>query len=128
MAARLPTGVVADLVLSFLDLAGELHEAAVAIYDDHPYLDSDISRLYSALATTVDLLRGETSRGDDAHIPLVDTCVKLGQDLLVRLDRLQALQDSHGLSADLRKAWPAAAVDALGDRIQMLHDQWSIST
>jgi hypothetical protein len=126
MANRSSVRVVADPVLSFLNLVSELHEAAVSIHSDHQDSDCDISRLFSALTTTVECLRDETGRGDDADV-LIRTCVKVGQDLLVRLDRVQAFLKSSSPDADLRIVWPVAAVDALGDRIRDLHHRWSMS-
>jgi hypothetical protein len=127
MANRSSASVVTDPVLSFLNLVSELHKAAVSIHNDHRDWDCDISRLSSTLTTTVECLRDETGRGDDADV-LIRTCVKVGQDLLVRLDRVQAFLKSRGPGADLRIVWPAAAVDALSDRIRDLHYRWSIST
>lgn len=126
MANRLSTSVVADSVLSFLNLVSELHETAVSIHNDHQDWNCDISRLFSTLTTTVDCLRDERGRGDDADV-LISTCVKVGQDLLVRLDRVQAFLNSSSPGADLRIVWPAAAVDALGNRIRDLYHRWSIS-
>lgn len=126
MANRSSTSVVADPVLSFLRLVSELHEAAVSIHNDHQNWDCDISRLFSTLTTTVEWLSDETGRGDDADV-LIRTCVKVGRGLLVRLDRVQAFLKSSGPGADLRIVWPAAAVDALGDRFRDLHHRWSIS-
>jgi hypothetical protein len=126
MANRSSTSVVTDPALSFLNLVSELHEAAVSIHNDHQNWDCDISRLFSTLTTTIECLRDETGRGDDADV-LIRTCVKVGQDLLVRLDRVQAFLKSSGQGTDLRIVWPVAAVDALGDRIRDLHYRWSIS-
>ena len=128
MANRSSTsvGVVTDPVRSFLNLVSELHEAAVSIHNDHQNWDCDISRLFSTLTTTVECLRDETGGGDDAEV-LIRACVKVGQDLLVRLDQVQAFLKSSGPGVDLRIVWPVAAVHALGDRIRDLHYRWSIS-
>jgi hypothetical protein len=126
MATLLPTGGVVDPVLSFLNLAGEVHEAAVSIHNDHQDSNRGISQLFTTLTTTVECLRDETSRGDDEDI-LIHTCVKVGQDLLIRLGRVQSFRETSGPDADLRVVWPAAAVDSLGDRIQDLHYRWYIS-
>jgi hypothetical protein len=127
MANRSSASVVADPVLSFLRLVSELHEAAISIHNDQQDWDCDISRLLSTLTTTVECLRDETGRvADDTDI-LIRTCVKVGQDLLVRLDRVQAFLKSSGPGSDLRIVWPTAAVDALGDRIRDLHHRRSIS-
>ena len=128
MANRSSTsvGVVTDPVRSFLNLVSELHEAAVSIHNDHQDWECDISRLVSTLTTTVECLRDETGGGDDAEV-LIRACVKVGQDLLVRLDQVQAFLKSSGPGVDLRIVWPVAAVHALGDRIRDLHYRWSIS-
>jgi hypothetical protein len=128
MANRSSTsvGVVTDPVRSFLNLLSELHEAAVSIHNDHQDWECDISRLFSTLTTTVECLRDETGGGDDAEV-LIRACVKVGQDLLVRLDQVQAFLKSSGPGVDLRIVWPVAAVHALGDRIRDLHYRWSIS-
>jgi hypothetical protein len=128
MANRSSTsvGVVTDPVRSFLNLVSELHEAAVSIHNDHQDWECDISRLFSTLTTTVECLRDETGGGDDAEV-LIRACVKVGQDLLVRLDQVQAFLKSSGPGVDLRIVWPVAAVHALGDRIRDLHYRWSIS-
>ena len=128
MANRSSTsvGVVTDPVRSFLNLVSELHEAAVSIHNDHQDWECDISRLFSTLTTTIECLRDETGGGDDAEV-LIRACVKVGQDLLVRLDQVQAFLKSSGPGVDLRIVWPVAAVHALGDRIRDLHYRWSIS-
>jgi hypothetical protein len=128
MANRSSTsvGVVTDPVRSFLNLLSELHEAAVSIHNDHQDWECDISRLFSTLTTTVECLRDETGGGDDAEV-LIRACVKVGQDLLIRLDQVQAFLKSSGPGVDLRIVWPVAAVHALGDRIRDLHYRWSIS-
>jgi hypothetical protein len=119
--------VVADPVLGFLNLASDVHEAAVAIHNDRQDWDCDISRLFTTLTITVERLRGEISRGDDADFR-VHTCVNLGKDLLLRLGRVKAFHESNGPHTDLRIVWPVTAVEALGDRIQVLYYRWSTST
>lgn len=111
----------------FLNVVIELHAAAVAIHNTHQCCDYNISQLSGTLATTVERLRGEVTRDGNANI-LPRTCVKLGQDLLLRLNRVKAALESKSPETDLRAVWPAAAVEALGDRITILQSQWSIST
>ncbi|KAE9374984.1 hypothetical protein N431DRAFT_482087 [Stipitochalara longipes BDJ] len=126
MAIELPTGVIADPIVTFLDTIVKLHNKAVAIHNDHPHGDCDIVQLHDTLATTVERLRGKLST-DDANV-LARTCVKLGQHLLIRVDRVQAAQGLNDASVDLRDVWPTAAIEVLGERIQDLQARWPVST
>jgi hypothetical protein len=126
MATGLSAGVVAEMTVNFLDTVVELYDAVVAIHNNHPHGDCDISQLSTNLAVTVERLYAEINQDSDA-VFLPRTCVKLGQHVLVRLDRVQAYEMSNGPRADLRIAWPAAAVEALGERIQSLQDLWSLT-
>jgi len=127
MANEVPAIVVADLILNFLDNVAEVHKIAVAIHADHPHGYCDITQMSTTLTATVERLHVEINREDSADV-LARTCVKLGQHLLVRLDRVQAYEKSSGHGADLRNAWPVAAVEALGDRIRDLQYQLSLTS
>ena len=125
MATQNPTDVVAASTMRFLDLTVEIHNAAIAIHNEHLDEDCDIAKLATALTASVEQLRREINSDDEAVLPA--SCLKLGQDLGVRLSRvLSLLADSS--DADLRNAWPVAAVEALSDRIQLLRDQYSASS
>jgi hypothetical protein len=126
MATQSLTDVLADSVQSFLNILVEIHVAAVAIHNDYPRCDCNISQLSTTLATTVVRFRGDIKRHDDAD-SLARNCLKLGQDLSLRLDRVKEAQQFKSAENDLRAVWPAAAVDALGERIKTLQSSWSIS-
>jgi hypothetical protein len=127
MATQSLTDVLADSVQSFLNILAEVHEAAVALHNGYPHCDCDISQLSTTLAATVERLRGEINRHDDAD-GLARTYLKLGQDLSLRLDRVKEAQQFKSPENDLRAVWPTTAVDALGERLKTLHSKWSIST
>ena len=124
MSTQKLTDVVAASTMRFLDLTVEIHNAAIAIHNENLEKDCDIAKLSTALAATVEQLRRDINSDDEVFLPR--SCVKLGQDLGVRLGRVLAHQADTGV--DLRVAWPVTAVEALGDRIQLLRDQYSAST
>jgi hypothetical protein len=126
MATRLLSCVVGDMVVNFLDAVVKVYEAAVAIHNDHPHDICEIYQLSTNLAVTIEGLHREIIEDDDAGL-LPRTCVKLGQHILVRLDQVEAFVKVNGPRADLRIVWPVAAVEALGERIQKLQDQWSLT-
>jgi hypothetical protein len=125
MATSSSPNMLADAMSRFLDLIVELHEVAVGIHNNHPDVDCDFSRLFTAVSAAVASMQGEEERSECIDA-LVQTCVKLGQDLLVRLDRVQSFQSTQGANADLRDAWPVAAIEALGDRIQVLQSRYCV--
>ena len=132
MATTSPTGAVAEAVLRFLEVAGRVYEAAVAIHAGHTVADGDpdISRLSATLAAVVEGLRAALDpRNDgDGLGRLAQSCVKLGSDLLVRLGRVQELRSSPNGVFDPHAAWPAAAVGALASRIQAIDRELYEST
>jgi len=125
MATELPTGVDVEVMLTFLDTVAKLHEKVVTIHNDHPQGDLDISQLQATLATTVEKVQGELHT-DDADA-FARTCVKLGQHLLTRVDRVIAAQGLGDDNVDLREVWPTAAIEALGERIQEIQTRWPVS-
>jgi hypothetical protein len=127
MATQSLTDVLIDSVQSFLNILVEVYEAAVAIHNDYPRCGCNISQLSTTLAATVERLRGDITRHDDAD-GFARNCLKLGQDLSLRLDRVKEAQQFKSPENDLRAVWPAAAVSALSERIKTLQSNWSIST
>ena len=124
---------VADAVLSFLDVAADLYEVAVAIHTHRTQalVNCDVPRLSAVLAAAVERLRAATTstqHGPDGIDGLGRSCAKLGLDLLVRLDRVHGFQKAHDTGADLRAAWPVAAVEALADRIDTMQQGLSVLT
>ena len=122
MASSSPTDTVVETALSLLDVAADIHGVAVAVHTCHTLAasDHDLPRLSTALAAAVDRLRAASAPGTGGHDleGLVPSCVKLGLDLLVRLDRVEGSRKSEATDADLRAVWPAAAVEALADRVE----------
>jgi hypothetical protein len=126
MATDVPSVVIEDQMLSFLDTIVKLHDKAVAIHNDHPQGQCDVSQLHATLATTLEGLRAGINH--DGADELARTCVKLGQHLLIRVDRVMAAQGLEDASIDLRTVWPTAAVEALAERIQDIRARLPVST
>jgi hypothetical protein len=126
MATEVPTGVIEDPMLNFLDTIVKLHDKAVTIHNDHPHGQCDLSQLRTSLATTVERLRAGINHED--IYDLTRTCVKLGQHLLIRIDRVMAAQGLGDASIDLRTVWPTAAIEALAERIQHIRARWPVYT
>jgi hypothetical protein len=88
----------------------------------------NVSQLHVTLATIVEGLRAGINHDDDDDDELARTCVKLGQHLLIRVDRVMAAQGLDDGSIDLRTVWPTAAIEALAERIQDIRARWPVST
>lgn len=114
----------------FLSAANDLHRAALALHLD-PLEDSQLSggsgheniaavagRVVSAVQPFLDPVV--------AADPLTHACRKLGQDLLIRVARVESAGPG-GEEIDpsrLRALWPWSDVEALGGRLSDLWRDW----
>lgn len=125
MATSEPADAVAAALWTFVRLVGRVHDTAVALHEDPGSVDHNITGLSAALSDAVDALRGVPDPESNPNA-LVQRCIRLGADLLIRLDRVQSFVASSPPGADLHSAWPTAAVEALENTFQTLSEQWCV--
>ncbi|KAK2591279.1 hypothetical protein QQS21_011031 [Conoideocrella luteorostrata] len=91
-----------------------------------------VGALMSKLSDTLAALRDHVAQhNDDAAASLTRACHKVGQDLLLKLDRLRTFHAANaGVVAplDIRVLWPVADVQALGERLYDLVGGYSDET
>ncbi|KAJ9137534.1 AAA ATPase and NACHT domain protein [Pleurostoma richardsiae] len=129
-------------IREFLQVASRLYDSLFAIHDgadgrprgiDAGAL-SDISTSLSTFVEGVDAdTRAEADYPLNTRTPsLAVACRKVGQDLLIHIERVVAIEASHSPLVDtdgslLRTSWPLADVEALGQRLQELTRRWTVT-
>lgn len=122
------TAAVSGVVGDFVQVAGQVHKAASALYDDASVtdcllLDRVLTRdLQTKLAAVVERLEAVTP--DHSYGDLVRACRKVSLDLLVHLGRLVGLHTAGVDAAALQHAWPEADVVGLGSRLHGMLERW----
>lgn len=107
-----------------LQLANELHRVVLALHQDVLPLEtlptgSDLALLSTRLAHAVQSLLEPALVPGPPQLAYATACRKLGQDLLIRLGRIQKLCDAGGPvdQIGLCELWVVQDVEALGQRI-----------
>ncbi|KAH8429872.1 uncharacterized protein LDX57_007545 [Aspergillus melleus] len=111
-----------DAICQFLTASGAICQVAWAIHetDERRRLkgECDLADLSIGLRHTIQLLPDTAAAITDKHKTLVETCLKLGRNLLIRLDRAdESVHTIHNPGPRLRDIWTQDVIEAFALRL-----------
>lgn len=124
---------VLDTIAGFLKTAIDVYQVAVALHDVDSSSKSMVSgrdwtRLSDGLSRSIQQMQNLVHSAEISTDHLMCACIKIGHDVSVRLDRVQAsfsnIDAGQVDAAKFHVLWPRENVDALGSRIADFIQRW----